>query len=132
MGLFGGRGDDGDRSGTGGRGDAAAQLEATRQRLDAMPLEQFAEELLRSTFGDDTPAQVQARSMPEVLAPFDPTGSGQFAGLPHALWRDVELIVAEALQHLEHRGLVVMGVTSGSYTYLSFRLTRAGRSHLGL
>ena len=131
MGLFGGRGDD-DKGDRGGRGEAAAQLESTRQRLDATPLDQLAEELLRSTFGGGAPGEVQARSMPEVLAPFDPTGSGQFAGLPHELWRDVELIVAEALQQLEHRGLIVMGVTSGSYTYLSFRLTRAGRAHLGI
>ena len=110
--------------------DAATSLAATRERLDALTLDELADGLLRSTFGPGAPGDGQILPMPEILKPFDPTGSGHFAGLPHELWREVVWIVEEGLQVLEHRGLVVQGVAGGSQMYTSFRATRAGRAAL--
>ena len=121
MGIFGGR-DKAD--------DAKAALAATAERLGALSLDELADELLRTTFGPGTPGDGHELPLPDVLKPFDPTGSGHFAGLPHELWRDVVWIVEEGLQHLEHRSLIVVGVTGGSQTYTSYRATRAGRAAL--
>ncbi len=123
MGIF-GRKDDPDGGGP------EAELSATAARLAALTLDELADELLRGTFGPGAPGEGQVMSTPAILKPYDPTGSGHFAGLPHTMWREVEWLVEEGLQHLEHRGLVVMSVTGGSNTYMSFRTSRAGVAHL--
>lgn len=123
MGLFGG---------SKREDEARTQLDATAARLSAMTLTDVADELLRSTFGPGAKGEGNVVAMPEILAPYDPTGSGHFAGMPLETYREIQWIVEEALQHLEHQGLVVMSVAGSTHTYTCFRATLAGRARLGL
>jgi hypothetical protein len=122
MGLFGGSKSD----------EARTQLDATAARLSAMSRADVADELLRTTFGPGARGEGNIVAMPEILAPYDPTGSGHFAGMPLETYREIQWIIEEALQHLEHQGLVVMSVAGTTHTYTCFRATLTGRNRLGL
>jgi hypothetical protein len=133
MGLFGGGKDRADEAPKEGSRQAnLAELEATRDRLQALPLQALADELLRSTFGPGAPGDGHQLSLKELMVPYDPTGHGIFPGLPIELAREVTWLVEEGLQQLEHAGLLIIGTTrSGTYTDPTYRLTRAGRQQVG-
>ena len=128
MGLFSGKDRTDDAPKQSGKQAMLVELEATCDRLRAMPLQELADHLLRSTFGPGTPGDGHQLKLSDVMAPYDPTGHGIFPGLPIDLAREVTWLVEEGLQHLEHRGLLIIGTTrSGTYTDPTYRLTRAGR-----
>ena len=129
MGLFGGGKDRGDEtSKPSGKEALLGELTATSERLRAMPLQELADHLLRSTFGPGAPGDGHVIELSDVMAPYDPTGHGIFPVLPIDVAREVTWLVEEGLQQLEHDGLLIIGTTrSGSYINPTYRLTRAGR-----
>jgi hypothetical protein len=126
MGRF-GRGDDND-----GKGEGTAALHATRDRLAALPLAELADEILWQTFGPGTGNEWQRLPIADVYKRFDPTGSGNFPGLPQPLVLEVQYLIEEGLQQLEHGALIVQGVLGSNYSSAAFHLTRAGATRLGL
>jgi hypothetical protein len=133
MGLFGGGKERADESPKqSGKEAMLAELEATSERLGAMSLHDLADHLLRSTFGPGSPGDGHLLTLPDLMAPYDPTGhKGIFPGLPIELSREVTWLVEEGLQQLEQAGLIIVSTTrSGSYTDPTYRLTRAGRLKL--
>jgi hypothetical protein len=134
MGLFGGAKDRADEATKpSGKQAMLAELEATCVRLRAMPLQELADHLLRSTFGPGAPGDGQVITLADLMSPYDPTGHhGIFPGLPIELSREVTWLVEEGLQQLERAGLLIVSTTrSGSYIDPTYRLTRAGRREVG-
>jgi hypothetical protein len=109
----------------------AAELEATKARLESLPLDDLAAELMSFVFAPALDDGGHALTLPEVRKAYDPSGSGDFIGFDHMLGVELGWILEEGLQHLVTRGDLVQGVEpSGSYQYSTYRVTRAGRARL--
>lgn len=133
MGLFGGgkdRTDDTVKKSS--KESMRTELDSTCERLRSMPLDALADHLLRSTFGPGGPGEGHEIRLPDLMAPYDPTGHGIFPGLPVESARELTWLVEEGLQQLEHAGLLIIGTSrSGTYIDPTYRLTRAGRLAIG-
>lgn len=126
MGLFGRDGKDDKPN------EKTAALHATRDQLAALPLPDLAELVLQRAFGPGTGNEWQRLPIADVYKPFDPTGSGTFPGLPQPLVLEVQYLIEEGLQQLEHDAHIVQGVLGSNYSSAAFHLTRAGAARLGL
>jgi hypothetical protein len=107
------------------------ELRAELARLDALPLDDLADEVLRRVFGPDGRARDGVVPAEEAVVPFDPRGTGLFPGMPKDIREGHRELVEEGVQRLEQRGLVLVRVTGRDQTKVALRLTRAGRRALG-
>ncbi|HMN98385.1 MAG TPA: hypothetical protein PKD59_03130 [Miltoncostaeaceae bacterium] len=106
-------------------------LRADLARLDGLPLDELADEVLRRLFGPGGRARDGVVPAEEALVPFDPRGTGLFPGMPKDLRESYRELVEEGVQRLEHRGLLIVRVTGREQTTVGLRLTRAGRRAAG-
>lgn len=124
MGLFGGRG--------GGRRERdELELRTELERLDGLPLDDLAAEVLRRVFGEGGQMRDDG-TVPfwRVTMPFDPRGTGLFPGMPAEVREGFRELVEEGLGRLETQGLVFRRITGRDQTDVDLRLTRAGRRAL--
>jgi hypothetical protein len=122
VGLFGG----------GGRRERdEVELRAELARLDALDLDDLADEVLQRVFGPGGRGEDGSIPAWELTRPFDPWGTGLFPGMPKDLREAYRELVEEGVQRLEHRGLVLVRITGRDQTDVDVRVTRAGRRALG-
>lgn len=120
MGLFGG--DD--------KKDAeTAALAAERERIEALPLDQLAEEVMVKVWGrggtqDAYENENVAVQLYDVAKPFNPTES--IFGVDLTPLNEIQQVLEEALQLLQHARLVVPSFSGGDHASMYFRPTRAG------
>lgn len=123
MGLFG--------SGRERREVDARALRTELERLDRLPLDELAAEVLARVFGAGGPMRDDGTvEFWRVTMPFDPRGTGLFPGMPAEVRDGFRDLVEEGLGRLETRGLVFRRVTGRDQTDVVLRLTRAGRRAL--
>ncbi len=108
-----------------------ADLRAELARLDGLSPDDLADEVLRRVFAPDGRPRDGTVPADEAVVPFDPRGTGLFPGMPRELREAHRELVEEGIQHLEHRGLVLVRITGREQTKVVLRLTRAGRRALG-
>jgi hypothetical protein len=120
MGLFGG-GEEKDAQ--------TAALAAERERISALPLERLAEEVMLKVWGRGGTADAYENEdvqleLYDVAKPFNPTED--IFGVDLMPLNEIQQLLEEALQLLQHAGLVVMSFSGGDTSSLYFRPTRAG------
>ena len=107
-----------------------AKLHAELERIQALPLNEIAAEVLEKAFSPGTPgADGKPTTIPEVGLPFNPA-EGSF-GIDDQALVDMGFVMAEAVQVLEHACLVRMEVAGSGGVYGSnYRTTRLGQQAL--
>jgi hypothetical protein len=108
--------------------DAAVRAEI--ERLWPLPLPQLAQEVMLRVYGPGGPGAGGSADYQETLKPFDPTGTGIFAGVDEQLKVPLEELVEEGMQQLVNSALVVVPLRGGDIARPRYRLTRAGRDAL--
>jgi hypothetical protein len=105
-------------------------LQAEVERIDALSLDDLAAETLVKGFGTGAPGANGAIRATDVSGEFIPGDST--SGLDQGELVEINDMVAEGIQRLEHAGLVrVVVSTDGGSTYHTFvTTTRAGRAAL--
>jgi hypothetical protein len=120
MGLFGG--DD--------KKDAeTAALAAELERIQALPLDRLAEEIMSKVWGrggtqDAYENENVSLQLYDVAKPFNPTES--IFGVDLTPLNEIQQLLEEALQLLQHARLVVPTFSGGDHATMYFRPTRAG------
>ena len=120
MGLFGN--DDGKDAET-------AALAAELERIEALPLERLAEEVMTKVWGrggtcDAYENEDVSIELYDVAKPFNPTE--HIFGVDLTPLNGIQQLLEEALQLLQHARLVVLSFSGGDTSSLYFRPTRAG------
>lgn len=106
-----------------------AALHEVRDRLAALPLVDLADEVLRTTFAGSGPGAADGLvAREQILQPFDPTES--IFGIDDRAKAELEQIVLEGVQILEHACLVRWDVTGNDHVSRTLYLTRVGRQAL--
>jgi hypothetical protein len=119
-----------DKKDEAGREALAAEL----QRIGAMPLEQLAQEVMVRAWGRGGPGDAYAKAqgdtglqMYEIQQLFGLSGATtSLFGSPGDQPIAIVEVVEEALQQLEHAGLVFFRVGGGDIVKAEYRPTRAG------
>ncbi len=115
MGLF-GKNDDKQR-------DNEA-LAAEVQRLDALPYEVLAAEVLQRTFGAGSPGERGGLQSHEIVAAINP--SDRIFGMDAVAENALADLVHEALHVLYRAGLVRWSFSGGDHASMTWELSRAG------
>jgi hypothetical protein len=106
-----------------------AALRAEVERLAALPLPELAAEIMVKGYGPGGPGAESPPTLHELMKPYDPTGKGLIVmAIDRELGEQLFGLVEEAVQQLEHAGLLVQD-SRGLDHLESFRYrpTRAGR-----
>jgi len=106
-----------------------AAMAAELARLEALPLEQLAEEVLLRGYGPDGPgADGSGVSIAQLVARFNPATS--VFGIDERVRSAYPHLICEGVQVLEHARWVVMHFSGGDHASLGWAITRAGRAAL--
>lgn len=120
MGLFGGSSEEKQRD-----NDALA---AEVMRLDALPYEALAREVLTKGFGHGGPGADWPVAFYEIKNALNPTD--RIFGMDDALLADFDTLVHEGLHMLYRAGLAQWVFSGGDTSSMRWSLTRAGRRAL--
>lgn len=106
-----------------------AAMVAELERLEALPLEQLAEEILVRGYGPGGPGERRGRARAAVRVQtladlFQPARS--VFGIDEKVRSAFPSLIAEGLQVLEHARWVLLEVQGGDYASAGYALTRAG------
>lgn len=103
-------------------------LAAEVMRLDALPYEALAAEVLQRAFGPGGPAAGGGAQPYELVATFKP--SDRIFGLDAQVENAMSDLVHEALHLLYRAGLVRWSFSGGDHASMTWELSRAGRRAL--
>lgn len=110
-----------------------AAMAAELERLEALTLEQLAEEILVRGDGPGGPGERTGRTRTAVrvqtLADLFQPGSSIF-GIDKEVRKAFPDLIAEGVQVLEHAGWLAMEFQGGDYASVGWALTRAGATAL--
>jgi hypothetical protein len=117
--------------------ELAPEVEATAERLAALPLPQLAAEVMANAFKQEYEPGGGLTELAAIVDTFLPP-HGEFTGpvykqpAPSAAEYSIRDVVREATQLLEHSGLLVQQhyESNGNWTHLGWGTTRLGRAAL--
>lgn len=106
-----------------------AAMKAAYARLEALPLEQLAEEILVRGYGPDSPGEHGSSvTIAKLVELFNPAKS--IFGIDDRVRGAFPHLLAEGVQVLEHARWIVGHFSGGDHASLGYAVTRAGRAAL--